>query len=316
MLALLRKEHPDGVDAIIEIHRRQPSKIATRYFRASGFAALGLYQMILPFVPFDFFSRFSFALLRYLRSQGSRRVIFNYNQLLIYPVLSRSLLSDIVVHDVMYDMWRSSTGPRRLFWRQVRFWESFLVQSLPKISTLVFLSEKDRLLLSHCYRCNVRVLNLPELLSTNYSVRRSSRKQSMLLAPGVRVGLLGAWNRPENSNGAISFFNSLDPSVLEGLIFLIAGQGAERLPDGKSIQKLGFVGNLDVFFSQIDIFIAPLDSGAGVKIKVLDALDYGVPMFLTSNACQGIDLPEDYPCIVEDNCIMLAKHFNHYFVHP
>ncbi len=310
MLALLRKEHADGVVGIVEIHRGHPSALVTRHFRSMGLPALGLLQLLLPMLPFDFFSRFSFRLLSYLLSLGCHKVTFNYNQLLVYPLLARKLVSEIVVHEVMHDMWRSHAGLRRPFWRLVRFWERCLVRSLPATATLVFISERDRDMLAVGVRCQVRVLDLPTLLATGSAQQRSSSRQSLKLALGVRVGLLGAWNRPENSRGAQAFLNALDPEIRDGLRLCIAGPGSDQLPDSPSIEKLGFVQNLDDFFDGIDVFVAPLDSGAGVKIKVLHALEHGVPLFLTCKAVEGINLPAGYPHVVERDSRSLAEYFN------
>lgn len=316
MLALLRKEYPEGLADIIEIHRRNPSRTATRYFRSPGLPVLGLMQLILPFMPFDFFSRFSFRLFKHLRALGGRTVVFHYSQLLVYPLLVRTLKSEIVVHDVLYDLWRSSSGWRRPLWRVIRFWESQLIRWLPKNATLVFLSEKDHALLSNAVRCQVRVLNLAEVLASDMVDQRAPERQTLALSPGVRVGLLGAWGRPENSIGAAAFLNALEPDVRDGLHFLIAGGGSEALPDGRTINKLGFVESLGDFFDGIDVFVAPLDSGAGVKIKVLNALEHGVPLYLTEKAVEGIPLPEGYPQVVAPDCRQLAEHFNKEYVRP
>jgi hypothetical protein len=314
MLALLRKEHAEGTAGVIEIHRGQPSALATRHFRSMALPALGLMQLLLPVLPFDFFSRFSFGLLGHLRSLGRQKVTFNYNQMLIYPLLARRLESEIVVHDVMHDMWRSHAGVRRPFWRLVRFWERRLVRWLPATSTLVFLSDKDRDMLADDVRCQVRVLDLPSLLASESVGNRTPERRSLRLGPGVRVGLLGAWHRPENSSGAQAFLDALEPEVREGLRVRIAGPGSEQLSDGPSIEKLGFVDDLSEFFDAIDIFVAPLDSGAGVKIKVLNALEHGVPLFLTAKAVEGINLPADHPHVVERDCRQLAGFFNRAYV--
>lgn len=314
MLALLRKEHTEGTAEIVEIHRGQPSALATRHFRSMGLPSLGLLQLLLPVLPFDFFSRFSFRLLAYLRSLGCQKVTFNYNQLLIYPLLARRLESEIVVHDVMHDMWHSHVGLRRPFWRLVRFWERRLVRWLPATATLVFLSDKDRDMLAAGVRCQVRVLYLPALLASGAARTRAIERQSLTLGPGVRVGLLGAWNRPENSSGAQAFLDALDPEVRDGLRMRIAGPGSEQLPNGSSIEKLGFVDDLSDFFDDIDVFVAPLDSGAGVKIKVLNAMEHGVPLLLTGKAVEGIEMPAGYPHVVASDCRQLAEHFNRVYV--
>ena len=43
------------------------------------------------------------------------------------------------------------------------------------------------------------------------------------------------------------------------------------------------------------IFIAPILSGSGVKMKVLEAMSHGVPCVLSTHAAEGLSLPEIIP---------------------
>jgi glycosyltransferase involved in cell wall biosynthesis len=74
----------------------------------------------------------------------------------------------------------------------------------------------------------------------------------------------------------------------------------------------GFVQNPSEFLKSNGIFIAPIKSGSGVKIKVLEAMSNGLPCVLTPKAAEGLNLPTNYPiCETEDAfvtlCIDLAK---------
>ena len=54
---------------------------------------------------------------------------------------------------------------------------------------------------------------------------------------------------------------------------------------------IGFVENSNDFLLQNGIFIAPLLSGSGIKMKVLEAFSLGLPCILTEIAAEGLDLP-------------------------
>ncbi|MDA9986822.1 glycosyltransferase, partial [Crocinitomicaceae bacterium] len=43
------------------------------------------------------------------------------------------------------------------------------------------------------------------------------------------------------------------------------------------------------------LFVAPILSGSGVKMKVLEAMSHGVPCVLSSHAAEGLNLPEIIP---------------------
>ena len=61
--------------------------------------------------------------------------------------------------------------------------------------------------------------------------------------------------------------------------FLMAGDG---------IDVLGYVEDLSALMQSVDIGIAPLQEGAGVKGKVLSALAHGLPMVTTTIGAEGI----------------------------
>ena len=50
----------------------------------------------------------------------------------------------------------------------------------------------------------------------------------------------------------------------------------------------GYVDDLDPFYRDAFVFVAPLRLGAGLKFKVLDAMAYGLPVVATSVAAEGI----------------------------
>jgi glycosyltransferase involved in cell wall biosynthesis len=54
----------------------------------------------------------------------------------------------------------------------------------------------------------------------------------------------------------------------------------------------GFVESLDEVFETCRVFVAPLQSGAGIKGKVLDAISYGVPTVLSPIAAEGINVTD------------------------
>lgn len=56
---------------------------------------------------------------------------------------------------------------------------------------------------------------------------------------------------------------------------------------GPGIVPRGFVADLEEFFSEIRLSLAPLRYGAGLKGKVISSLSYGVPVIATGVAVEG-----------------------------
>ena len=52
----------------------------------------------------------------------------------------------------------------------------------------------------------------------------------------------------------------------------------------------GFVEDIELYFSSADLFINPVSTGGGIKVKLIEALSYGLPVVTTEQAAAGIDL--------------------------
>ncbi|MCN4144709.1 MAG: glycosyltransferase family 4 protein [Thiohalomonas sp.] len=109
------------------------------------------------------------------------------------------------------------------------------------------------------------------------------------------VGSLG-WEA--NVDGLLWFIESVWPKLLKQypqLTFTIIGNNPDqRLIDVaapyQGITLAGFVENLEPYFQQHRVFVAPLRFGAGMKVKVLNAMCRGIPTVTTSVGSEGMDV--------------------------
>jgi glycosyltransferase involved in cell wall biosynthesis len=63
----------------------------------------------------------------------------------------------------------------------------------------------------------------------------------------------------------------------------------------------GFVPDLADFYRRVRVAIAPLRFGAGVKLKTVEALQYGVPVVATTVGAEGLEaLPGDVIAVHDD----------------
>ncbi len=73
--------------------------------------------------------------------------------------------------------------------------------------------------------------------------------------------------------------------------FTIAGlQSAERYDhlENESITVAGFIDDISEFVNSQGILVAPIQSGSGVRIKILEMMAFGVPVITTTLGAQGI----------------------------
>jgi glycosyltransferase involved in cell wall biosynthesis len=76
----------------------------------------------------------------------------------------------------------------------------------------------------------------------------------------------------------------LDPGVSLHLV----GVGSERYANGARVVGHGFAAELEPFYRGAKIFLSPILSGAGIKIKNVSALVAGMPLVSTSKGIEGI----------------------------
>jgi glycosyltransferase involved in cell wall biosynthesis len=70
----------------------------------------------------------------------------------------------------------------------------------------------------------------------------------------------------------------------------------------------GPVNDAALFLKTHGIFVSPIFSGSGIKIKVLEAMNAGVPMVLSKKSAEGIGFPSEFSCFeTKETAIMLLK---------
>ena len=113
-----------------------------------------------------------------------------------------------------------------------------------------------------------------------------------------REGLIfvGGFNHPPNSDGLVWFVNEVFPAVLESLPDLQLHIVGSNMPDkirrleSRNIMVEGFLSDeaLGDLYRRIRMSVVPLRFGAGIKGKVLDAMQKGIPVITTSIGAEGI----------------------------
>lgn len=115
-----------------------------------------------------------------------------------------------------------------------------------------------------------------------------------IVAP--KVAFTGAMDYEPNEQAAIFFIEHVLPKLLEDwptLKFFVIGKNpGDRLMklQSPSVIITGAVESVAACLNDIDVVVAPLLSGAGMKNKVLEALAAGRPLVASPVAVDGIDI--------------------------
>ena len=135
----------------------------------------------------------------------------------------------------------------------------------------------------------------------NLAVVPNIHRASQVAKPSFneRQGLLfiGSYNHPPNVDGAIWLVREILPLVwqqLPNLNVTLLGSNPNRemmaLGEDSRVKVTGYVPDVTPYFIDNRVFVAPLRYGAGMKGKVGQSLEYGLPVVATSVGIEGMGL--------------------------
>ena len=108
---------------------------------------------------------------------------------------------------------------------------------------------------------------------------------------------LGTMFWPPNVTGVLWFAREVLPLVwaeLPEARFVIVGKNpppeVQALPTDPRIEVTGYVADPLPYLQAADAFVVPLFSGGGMRVKILDAWLWGLPIVSTPLGAEGLDL--------------------------
>ncbi len=109
-----------------------------------------------------------------------------------------------------------------------------------------------------------------------------------------RVTFLGGLHWPPNAAGIVWFAREVWPSVRAACpdaVLTIIGKSPPKELDGrgKGIEVTGYVDDPMPYLKETAVFIVPLHAGGGMRVKILDAWAWGLPVVSTTIGAEGID---------------------------
>lgn len=129
-----------------------------------------------------------------------------------------------------------------------------------------------------------------------------------------RVIFAGAFHRPENSEAARWLIEKVWPRVREQVpdseLYLV-GNGPPQWVKSSTTENIRVTGRVPLlapYYLDAGVACAPLQRGAGVKIKVLEGMAHGIPVVTTSVGAEGIagSAHDPAPLVVADTPAQFA----------
>ena len=113
-----------------------------------------------------------------------------------------------------------------------------------------------------------------------------------------------------NKNSAKWFFEKVYPLLPSGLKICVVGLINHSIADSYAIEKVLFAEDLEGYYSNSRIAICPMLTGTGVKVKVIEAMAFGLPVVCTSRGVDGLPSKHENGCLVSDDPAEFAANIS------
>jgi glycosyltransferase involved in cell wall biosynthesis len=132
---------------------------------------------------------------------------------------------------------------------------------------------------------------------------------------GQREGLLfiGGFNHPPNVDAVIYFIQEVLPQVEAAIGKIPVHIVGSRAPDeiyalaSDTVKVTGYVPDIEPYFNDCLLSVAPLRYGSGVKGKINMSMAYGLPVVATSLAAEGMYLRHEENVLIGDDAEAFAE---------
>lgn len=241
--------------------------------------------ILLPFLHPIFTVRFNIVaylyLLFWVKKNKYDCLYFDFSQTFLYARLIFHNNKILMSHDVIYQKYQRIKY-RLLRW--VKCSEFWLLKS--RNSSIFTFSKKDSDLL--------RLLYNVDSTPTNFFISTDVINASPISNTSRYYCLFAMWKRFENLHSLLWLIENV-LSKMKDINIKIIGSGLNEefvqilRQEYVNVEYLGFVDNPYPIISNSVALISPLYFGAGVKVKVVEALACGTPVIGTDVAFEGID---------------------------
>lgn len=196
-------------------------------------------------------------------------------------------------HNAEHRIWASkseaSNNPLKkiVFSRLSKKLRAYELDNLNKADGLIHISNNDH---------DIFKLLLPNVPQVTIPL---AIKKEELITPGnfdfsaINIGFLGAADWQPNFDAIQNLNKIIFPAILEkyeNAQLFIGGHKTESIHSRyPSVTNLGTLKNTHELFDRIDLFLVPLTSGSGLKIKVVEAICKGKIVIGSAIAFEGLD---------------------------
>lgn len=149
--------------------------------------------------------------------------------------------------------------------------------------------------------CKNKVVLAPMMLDKPQNLHASNEKSFDLIYI--------ASNNIHNQKAAKWFFKDVYPLLPTSVQICVIGQINEHLSiKAPNIVSVNFAEDLSIYYQNAKVALCPMLTGTGTKIKVVEALSYGLPIVCNTRGIDGLINKTDNGCLVSDDPVEFGNN--------
>jgi polysaccharide biosynthesis protein PslH len=206
---------------------------------------------------------------------------------------------------------------RLLLEREWRMMKRYEAQACAQFDRVVTVTSEDRAILEKLVFSEINN-HKPQFATIPICVDTHAIRPVTSKAESKDVLHLGTMFWLPNVEGVLWFAREVWPKVIEHVpqaTFTIAGKNPpaeiQSLPanqnGGASIQVTGYVPDPQPYLERAAVFIVPLLSGSGMRVKIVDAWRWGLPVVSTTIGAEGIQCRHGENLLIADQADDFAR---------
>ena len=119
------------------------------------------------------------------------------------------------------------------------------------------------------------------------------------------------FNNPFNVEGLNWFLSEVYPHLDKNIRILLVGSVTKEIHVSyQNVDIVQFVPNLDDIFKDIKVSICPMFKGTGMKIKVVESMEKGIPVVCNERGVDGLPDKTECGCLVTEDAKEFAEYIN------
>ena len=164
------------------------------------------------------------------------------------------------------------------------------IEILNMFDKVLVISNEEKFVFSQFLNKEVSIVT--HALEESFNEQESSKKYDIVYV---------ASNNDHNIKSAKWFFKNVYPKLDKDLKICVIGRIANHCDDGENIHKIEFVEDLQAIYKESKIAICPMLTGTGLKIKVVEAMSFGIPIVCNERGVDGLLNKTNNGCLVTND---------------